>query len=442
MNLGKIFELNLPLNNREIVRKCIVLNNLELTEKKSDILNNFFSEYFNVLERHLIEIPFVLSRNHLHQLTYSDIRKTSFLSSDIIQEARKDVWKMKKPIEKSGYNGSFGFKSSSIRLNHRWFKFFETDRVTQCFSITYSPRKKFVIPISKDRQYQRFQYYLKEDWSFTNVSLLMNGKVSVVLEKEFPKLEINQRFVVGIDIGSSTLASATVFDIQTSKVVKQFYFGRDVAKRQRRYTERRDKLKSLADKGSHRARQSLKKLKHKQSCFVKNRSGEIAKQIVNLAIKYNAYISIEKLKNLRATKGKINKNGRKKINRIPYGKFIQFLKSNAEMSNVPVFEIDPYHTSKWCSHCGEINNGHSSVNYALYECKKCGQIVNSDRKASLVIAVKSVLERTNTHNLTNLSSVRISKTQVPVNGLLHSNEVGLNQVVEQHLNRPMESHPF
>ena len=442
MNLGEVFKLNLPLNKCEIVRKCIVLNNLELTEKKSDILNNFFFEYFSVLEKHLLEIPFAISKNHLHQLTYFDIRKTSFLGSDIIQEARKDVWKMKKPIEKSGYNGIFGFKSSSIRLNQRWFNFFETKRGTPCFSITYSPRKKVVIPISKDRQFQRFQSYLKEDWSFNNISLLKNGKISVVLEKEFPKSEINQRFVIGIDIGSSTLASVTIFDIQTFKVIKQLYFGRDVAKRQRRYEQRRSKLKSLADKGSHRARQSLKRLKHKQFNFVKNRSGEIAKEIVKLAIKYNAYISIEKLKNIRAIKGKINKNGRKKINRIPYGKFLEFLKSNAEMSNVPIFEVAPYHTSKWCQKCGEINNGHSSVNYALYVCKKCGQIVNSDRKASFIVAIKSVLVRTKSHNLTNLSSVQFTKTRVPVNALLLSDEVGLKQVVEQHSNRPMESHRF
>jgi IS605 OrfB family transposase len=389
-----------------------------------------------------LKIPESFSSIDLHKLTYFDIRKTSFLSSDIIQEARKDSWRMKKWIEKSGYNGKFVFKSSSIRLNKRWFKFCETNRGTPIFKITYSPKKSFAVPINKDRQFQRFSDFLKNGWLFDNISLLKNGKVSVVLEKQFPKQEITQRYAVGVDIGSSTLASVSVFDAQTSKVVKQLYFGRDVAIRQRRYEIRKSKIKSLADKGSHRAKQSLRRLKHKQSNFVKTRSGQIAKEIVNLAIKYNAYISIEKLKNIRAIRGKINKNGRKKINRIPYGKLIQFLKSNSEMFQVPLYEIDAYHTSKWCSKCGALNMGHYYRNYALYRCK-CGLVVNSDRKASLVIAVKSVLERNITHNLTDLSSIQISKTRVPnVNALLRSNEVGLNQVVEQHLNQPMESHHF
>ena len=264
------------------------------------------------------------------------------------------------------------------------------------------------------------------------------GRVSVVLEKEFEKPEINQRYIVGVDIGSSTLACVSIFDIKTSKIIKQLYFGRDVAIRQRRYSERRDKLKSLTDKGSHRARQHLNILRRKQSDFVKTRSGQISKEIVNLAIKYNAYISIEKLKNLRGRRGKFNKKANRKINRIPYGKFIEFLKSNCEMFQIPLYEVDAYHTSKWCPKCGALNNGHYSGNYALYKCG-CGLVVNSDRKASLAVAVKSVLERTKTHELTILSSIQISKTRVPVNGLLRSDDI-VNEVAVQHNYQPMESH--
>jgi transposase len=109
------------------------------------------------------------------------------------------------------------------------------------------------------------------------------------------------------------------------------------------------------------------------------------------------------------------------------------------MFQVPLHEVDAYHTSKWCPHCGAVNDGHTSGNHALYKCKECGLIVNSDRKASLAIAIKSVLERTS-HNFTNLNPIQISNTQVPVNGLLRPNEVGWNQVAAQHPNQLMESH--
>ena len=420
------------------MRKRIVLNNLSLTSKKLGVLNAFTTEYSRALELTLLQLPLADSSTDLHQLTYSDIRKTSFLPSDIVQEARKDIWKCRKSITSNGFNGEFKINNSSIRLNKRWFRYIETVRGNPCFKIIYSPKKDFTIPIRTDRQFQRFNDFLKDGWTFDNISLLSDGRISVVLEREFPKQEPNQRYVIGADIGSSTLASITVFDTQISKSVKQLYFGRDVAIRQRRYTERRNRLKSLADIGSHRARQHLNRLKEKQSDFVNTRGGQVAKEIINLAKSYNAYISIERLKNLKGKRGKFNKNANRKINRIPYGKFIEFLKSNCEMFQVPLYEVDAYHTSKWCPKCGALNRGHHSGNYALYKCR-CGLIVNSDRKASLAIAVKSVLERTKTHELTILSSIQISKTRVPVNGLLRSDDVGM-KVAVQHNYQPMESH--
>jgi IS605 OrfB family transposase len=400
------------------VIKCIVLNILDLTPKKLGILNDFVNEYLRVLDAHCLQLPLIDSSTELRHLTYSNIRKTSFLPSDIIQEARKDVWKVRKHIIN---RDSFKFNSCSIRLNRRWFKFIRTKRGNPCFKITYSPKKAFVIPIRIDRQFQRLNDFLKNGWIFDNISLLKDGRISVILEKKFANPDINHRYVVGIDIGSSTLASVTVFDIKTSKIIKQLYFGKDISVKQGKYIEKRAKIQSLADKGSKRALKSLERIKHKQSNFVKTRSGQIAKEIVNLAKSYNAYIAVEKLKNLRK---KYNKKANTKINRIPYSKFKQFLKSNCEILQISLYEIDAFHTSKWCPKCGALNSGHHSGNYALYKCK-CGLIMNSDRKASLAIAIKSVLERTKAHELTIPSYIQISNTRVPVNGLLRSDEVDM-----------------
>jgi transposase len=54
--------------------------------------------------------------------------------------------------------------------------------------------------------------------------------------------------------------------------------------------------------------------------------------------------------------------------------------------------------------------------YSLFRCKACGLTVNSDRKASLAVAVKSLLERVspNAHS----EFVQISSRGVPVNGAL------------------------
>ncbi|MFH1306605.1 MAG: transposase [Candidatus Micrarchaeota archaeon] len=390
------------------------------------------AEYLHACNFTLAKLPRAKSSNELHHLTYKCIRKTSFLASDIIQEARKDIWAKRKKIKGKITN-------ASIRLNKRWFKYVFTQRDNPVFKITYSPRKCFSIPVATDRQYQRFKQFISDGWLFDNISLLKDGRIAVVLEKEFPAPHYDCRYALGIDIGSSTLATVSVFDTVKSKTVKQLYFGRDVAVRQKRYARRRSYLQSLADKGSQRAYKSLKRLKNSQFNFVKTRSGQISKEIAKLAKKYGASIAIEKLKNVRGRRGKFRKQANSKISRIPYGLFKQFLKSNAEMLGIGIQEVDAYHTSKWCPSCGAINDGHKSGNYALYKCRKCGLIMNSDRKASLAIAIKSLLERNKTHDFSTSVFFQFSNRRVPVNGLLRSNEVGLSNVAVQHTYQPMES---
>ncbi len=413
------------------MRKVIVLNPVELSTRKEELLRSMFSEYVRILDFCTSFVPTAESTVELHSLTYSRIRDSSFLPSDIIQEARKDAWKLKSALKRNNYS-RINIRSCSIRLNKRWFKYVQSNRGNPCFKITYSPRKTVVFPVATDNQFTRFRSFLSDGWFFDNISLLKDGKIAVVLEKEFSKPTEDKRLIVGVDVGSSTLAAVSVLDIVTGKVCKQLYLGRDVAVKQARFSERRSKLQNLADTGSDRAKKSLKRLKNNQRNYVKTRSGQVAKEIVSLARKYDASIAVEKL-SIRANRnGKIGKDGRKKINRIPYDKFFQFLGANAEQSSIFLHKIDAYHTSKWCPHCGAVGDGHSKGNYALFVCKGCGNIVNSDRKASLAVAVKSVLERANSH-LDNPSFAQISKTRAPVNGLLRPDAVGYTTVVVQHI---------
>jgi len=405
-----------------------LLNCLPLTARKKGILDNLFSKFLRVLNLTFEQLPDAKSSNELHHLTYSSIRSTSFLPSDVVQEARKDVWAKRKTVKT-------GFQKCSIRLNKRWFKFFKTERGTACFRVTYSPRKTFVIPIKVDNGFRRFNTFIEDGWMIKAISLL-HGKVAVSIEKPYPEPTNNRRYVVGVDVGSATLAAVTVFDTETGKTARQLYLGRDVAVRQRKYLKRKQVLQSYADMGSEKAKKALKRLKHKQANFVKTRSGQVAKEIVNLAQFFNASVTIEKL-SIRGGRGKFNKKANRKINRIPYARLREFLLSNCEEFETPLDQIDAYHTSKWCPYCGSVNPGHSSVNYALYVCKNCGKIVNSDRKASKVIAIKSALEREHSQGLTNLFT-QFSSAGVAVDQLFRPDDEFCVFAV-RHINPPMES---
>ena len=409
-----------------------MLNALKLTANKQKIFNGIFSEYLRILNETLKSLPNAGSSTQLHHLTYNRIRETSFLPSDVVQEARKDVWAKRKTVKE-------GFRRCSIRFNQRWFRYVKSERGNPLFRITYAPSKSFMVPVRVDGQLERFNRFAGEWWSFRNISLLRDGRIVVVLEKEFPAPADDKRFVVGVDVGSTTLAAVTVYDSVKGKVAKQLYLGRDVAIKQRRFQDRRGRLQAHADCGSGKAKKYLKKLRRKEHNYVTTRSGQVAREIVVLAKKYNASVAREK-GNFRSRKHEKNRKANRKINRIPYSKLNGFLASNCEEAIVSNPKVDAYHTSKWCPHCGAVNPGHHSKNYALYRCKTCGLIVNSDRKASLAIAVKSVLERT-VQDVTKPCFVQFSSTRVPVNGLVRPNAAKSGSAVRS-TNRPMESHPF
>ncbi|MGC8899552.1 MAG: hypothetical protein ACP5KP_03490, partial [Candidatus Micrarchaeia archaeon] len=129
------------------MRKVLVLNPMCFTSKKSTLLTLLFLEYLRVSNLILERLSSARSSTELHHLTYKNIRESSFLPSDIVQEARKDVWAKRKKIKGP-------IKNCSIRFNNRWFRFGKTKRGNPIFRITYSPGKSVVIPIRKDRQWQ------------------------------------------------------------------------------------------------------------------------------------------------------------------------------------------------------------------------------------------------------------------------------------------------
>ena len=102
--------------------------------------------------------------------------------------------------------------------------------------------------------------------------------------------------------------------------------------------------------------------------------------------------------------------------RIPFYRFRRILEQRCFDRNIYLDVLDSWHTSKWCSHCGAVGKGHSA-NYSLFKCK-CGQTVNSDRKASLAVAVKSLLERKDGSN----HFFQFSSRRVPVSGLVRPSE--------------------
>ncbi len=403
-----------------ILKRAILLQTNDLTKVKEKTLKQF-SQNTLKLANNLLGKRKSKRLMDLHKTTYLDSKTSTSFNSQVICDIERNVVRCK------------GNKLKHITVKFNVPRNCKTFNTKTNFFVEFGlyPRKRTAIPIKQNRNYQRYTSLINNGWMCKTYGLTTDRQIVAFLSKDeivFPE----RKNILGVDINSKCLAVSIV--TPNGKVLKQTDFGKDIWVKRKNIFERREKLQSLADKGSHRAIQSLKKLRRKEYDFIKNRLGEIVKEITDMALQFDSDIAIENLKRFKS----LGKKANKKIMRIPFYKFKQLLKSRCFDKQITLNIVDSWHTSKWCSHCGAVGKGHNGANYSLFKCLKCGQIVNSDRKASLSIAVKSLLERKIFLQDTTPDFFQFSNKQVPVNGLMRSNDVGL-KVAVQHNNQPMES---
>nr|MDO8098463.1 zinc ribbon domain-containing protein [Candidatus Njordarchaeota archaeon] len=298
------------------------------------------------------------------------------------------------------------------------------------------PGRRVAVPLQENENLRRYTSLVRAGWACKTYGLTSGGGIVAFLSKEEEALPMRQS-VVGVDVNSKCFAATLL--TQDGRVLKQLYFGKDIWVRRKKIMLRRERLQSLADQGSHRARRSLHSVNTKEGNFVRNRVGEVVRDITNLAKKFEAGIAVEALTRF-APKGK---KYNREVLRMPFNLFKRNLEARCLDKDIDLKDLDPWHTSKWCSHCGALAaSGHSSKNYAIFKCPCCGQVVNSDRKASLAVAVKSLLvRRKNEETSERRDFFQFTSRPVPVNGLLRSDE-GAGFGAVRHMPAPMESHLF
>ena len=392
------------------MQKTIVLTPFELTESKKEVLAGYRSEALDVLHKHIIpHIDDAENSGELQQKVYRTVRNVSNLHSQVVLNLIRNSMSLKeKPPEKR---------------NVRWItldcnipragKVFTLDSGTFCVKLNVAPRVSVTLPIKRNRMLNRFDENIANGWQLKQISITAQDKVLTVIEKR--KQHIKVENILGIDVNANNI-TATVID-KKGRILKQLYFGKGVWTKKARILKRKSKLQYLASKGSSRADRSLKLLKRKLKNFTGNSTGEIAKQIHELAVEYNAKIVMERLTKFIANK---NRKANRKISLIPFKLIREKIIIRSIDDGIPLGYVDPYHTSKWCPRCGSVNPAHNSRNYAIYRCKGCGLIVNSDRKASYAVAIKKLVER-KTHTNPNYM-LQTSIGGVPVNGLFRRND--------------------
>ena len=338
------------------------------TESKKDVLSKTLSIATSEFNRLWDERDFCSTFMDFHRKVYSASRKRTSFNSQVVCDIERNVWRSKG-------------KTRGITLK------FNVPRNCKIFKMTLPfielciyPRNRIAIPIIKNSNFQRYSDLLSDGWTCKTYGLTPKLEIVAYLSKEDEVLPVKKN-VLGIDFNAKRIA-ITVLSPQ-NKVLYQTYFGLHIWMRRKEIMRRRSLMQSSNNL------QGLRRLKTREFNFVETNLGQMIKKITDIALRYDADISIENLKRFKPKGRKFNKI----VMRMPFGKFKEILTSRCFDKGITLNIVDSWHTSKFCNHCGAVGKGHDSGNYALFRCKECGVVVNSDRNASHNVALKCLLER-------------------------------------------------
>lgn len=391
--------------------KRTILLQICATKSKEDTLRRSLLIATSEFNRLWDERDFCLKFMDFHKKVYLDTKKRTPFNSQVVCDIERDVWrsKGKRKATTLKFNVPRNCKTFNLSMPFVRFSIFSENPIS--------------VPIVKNRNFQRYSDLLKDGWTCKTYGLTSNLQIVAYLSKEDIELP-PRRNILGVDVNSKCFAVSVLSP--GGKVLHQDYFGKDIWVKRKKIFERKSVLQSYADTGSDYAKKALKRTKRNEHNFVKNRVGEVVREITDMALNYDADIAIENLKRFSPKGKRFNRE----VMRIPFFTFKKNLMQRCFDKNITLNIVDAWHTSKFCSHCGAVGKGHSSANYALFKCKECGVEVNSDRQASLNIAIKSLLERRDT---TNHNTLQISDRRVPVNGLIRPDAVVEPIVAVQHV---------
>jgi putative transposase len=184
--------------------------------------------------------------------------------------------------------------------------------------------------------------------------------------------------ILGVDLGIVEIATDSEGNSYSGETVKK------VRRRVRRIRS------FLQKKGTKSAKRHLKKIRQRQSRFVRDTNHCIAKQLVGTAVLRQKALAIEDLKGIRGRASGFNREMRGLLDNWAFADLGAKIKYKAADAGLPVVEVDPRNTSRTCSGCGHCDKANRK-NQSHFQCLQCGLTLNADLNAAFNIQARAEL---------------------------------------------------
>jgi IS605 OrfB family transposase len=183
--------------------------------------------------------------------------------------------------------------------------------------------------------------------------------------------------VLGNDLGIANIAT----DSQG-----KHYSGEAVRSVRKRLKRLRSGLQKCA---SRSAKKHLRRVRRKQSRFVRWVNHNISKAIVQTALASSKAIGLEMLTGIR-DRVSASKERRWLLGHWAFDQLQQFVCYKARRAGIPVLFVDPAYTSQTCSCCGHCERA-NRPKQSQFHCQQCGFEMNADLNAARNIEARAAL---------------------------------------------------
>lgn len=329
-------------------------------------------QVFNQACNQISELAFetkVFSKFKLQSLCYYDVKETFGLSSQLVIRAISKVTESYKATKE---NLHYFKPTGAIVYDQRILSFKGLNIASLS---TVDSRIDIPMQISSYHQNQMQGKRIKGQADL----ILVDNTFYLLLVLDFPEnTPIDTTDCLGIDLGIVNIATDSV---------GEYYSGAKLNNMRKRNKRLRKKLQSKSTKS---AKKLLKKRRQKEQRIAKDINHQIAKKIVQKALRHNLAIVLEDLNGISKLKSKkqtVNKAQRSKLSGWSFYQLTSFIQYKALLKGISVLFVDPHYTSQQCSCCGHISKENRKTQ-SNFICESCNYVANADYNASLNIRAK------------------------------------------------------
>lgn len=278
---------------------------------------------------------------------------------------RRKKGKKELPPSEPGSCPQFGPRSS-IRYDARTYRLLSLDRV----SLNTVQGRIIARLLPGKRQHEML---VDPDWHIGGAELVWRKGV-YFLHVTQTRLALEERGtsdVLGIDLGICNVATDSEGEPFT---------GREIRQKRAQYVARRAVLQRL---GTRSAKRRLKQMSGRERRWMGGVNHTISKALVQKAVVSRKALAREDLMGIRE-ETMVRREQRYERHCWAFYQLRQFLTYKAAWRGVPVYLVDPAHTSQTCSRCGYCDPANRQ-SQSSFKCRQCGFSCHAGYNAALNI---------------------------------------------------------